>query len=247
MATRSFSPSDEDGHQIPSADVVSTMPDPAGAADANSRIAVWRLDDRDDSDTAAASLAGFASRLTQQLILIYTDRGDVVVDLDDDPSLHQACAHEGRRYLSLTSLREVAGLDALSSRVGLVVLSWPTRRRDLSPAQILEMFVTCQRIMSGDTIAFALVSSAQPGVGGVSFAEHLAVLTPAAHRAGLTQALQIVAIANTVTADQSGDQFRYFATPAEAAAARDAAPSPIGGQPQNIDVVVFTRKTTHHG
>jgi hypothetical protein len=73
-------------------------------------------------------------------------------------------------------------------------------------------------MMSADTCAIAAVSSAEPGQPGTAYAEHLAQLLPAAQAAGLTHVLQIVAVNGPGT----GDQFLYYATRAEADAARSS-------------------------
>src|SRR5258706_345448 len=72
--------------------------DPAATRDDSPRVAgdvpitVWRLDDRDGDQPATEPGAGFASRLARRLVLIYTRRGDTVVDFDHDTYLHGAAS-----------------------------------------------------------------------------------------------------------------------------------------------------------
>lgn len=232
-------PSDDDERPLLSTGNSSTQEPAAPVAGATTQIAVWRLEDRAD-DLAPSDLAvGFGSRLTHRLILVYTDPGDLVVDLDDDPAVRRACGREDRRYRCPNTPDEIEGFDPVADRIRLLVLSWPTRRTGARPGDVADVFAACHAVAAGGMTALALVSSAEPGHPGSTFAEHLPALLSAAHRAGLTQVLQIVAVASTHT----GDQFRYFASPEEADAARRAAPASTAGRPQHIDVLVFTRQT----
>ncbi|MFV2022980.1 hypothetical protein [Micromonospora sp. LOL_023] len=95
-------------------------------------------------------------------------------------------------------------------------------------------------MMAADTCAIAAVSSAAPGRAGTTYAEHLGELLPAARAAGLTHILQIVA----VTGPGNGDQFLYYATRAEADAARYAWPAGAGAESYHVDLLVFTNQRT---
>jgi hypothetical protein len=203
-------------------------------------IAVWRLDDRDDTGPGAPG-SRLASRLAQRLVLVYTRRGDVVVDFDSDPQLEHASAHTSRTYLSITDPSAVADLDTLTEPVSLVVLRWPPRHTTRTPASIADLFAACRLIMTADTCAIAAVSSASPGEPGTTYAEHLGELLPAARAAGLTHVLHIVA----VTAPGDGDEFLYYATPPEAEAARQGWPDSDNGPSYSVDLLVFTNRSRH--
>jgi hypothetical protein len=202
-------------------------------------IAVWRLDDRDDTGPAAAPGSRLASRLAQRLVLVYTRHGDAVVDFDNDPQLEHASAHTSRTYLSITEPSAVADLDTLTEPVSLVVLRWPPRHTTRTPASITDLFAACRLIMTADTCAIVAVSSAPPGEPGTTYAEHLGELLPAARAAGLTHVLQIVA----VTALGDGDEFLYYATWSEAEAARQDWPAGDKGPSYSVDLLVFTNRS----
>jgi hypothetical protein len=199
-------------------------------------IAVWRLDDRDDDALTTDPGARLASRLAQRLILVYTRRGEAVVDFDSDPYLQTASANTFRSYLSITDPGEVADLDSLAEPASLVVLRWPPRHAARTRASILDLFAACRLIMTADTCAIAAVTSAEPGQPGATYAEHLSELLPAARAVGLTHVLQIVA----VIGPGNGDQFVYYATRAEAEAARQGRPTGHGDQSFQVDLMVFT-------
>jgi hypothetical protein len=204
-------------------------------------IAVWRLDDRDDAELAVASDSRPASRLAQRLILVYTGRGDAVIDFDNDPHLEHASTYASRSYLSITDPSEVADLDTLTEPVSLVVLRWPPRHTTRTPASITDLFAACRLIMTADTCAIVAVSSAAPGEPGTTYAEHLDELQPAAHAAGLTHILQIVA----VTGPSDGDEFLYYASQAEAEAARQGWPAGDNRPSCSVDLLVFTNRNRH--
>lgn len=200
-------------------------------------IAVWRLDARDDGDEGVTEPdARLASRLAHRLVLVYTRRGDAVVDFDNDPHLRAATAKASRSYLSITDPGEVADLDALADPVSLVVLRWPRQHSAATPAGIADLFAACRLIMTADTCAIAAVSSAAPGRPGPTYADHVTELLPAARAAGLRHILSIVA----VSASGDGDQFLYYATGDEADATRYGRASTSGGRTYHIDLLVFT-------
>lgn len=203
-------------------------------------IAVWRLDDRDDTGPGAPG-GRLASRLAQRLVLVYTRRGDAVVDFDSDPKLKHASAHTFRSYLSITDPSAVADLDTLTEPVSLVVLRWPPRHTTRTPASITDLFAACRLIMTADTCAIVAVSSAAPGQPGTTYAEHLDELLPAARAAGLTHVLQIVAV--TAPGDGDGDEFLYYATRSEAEAARQDWPAGDNGPSYSVDLLVFTDRS----
>ncbi|WP_349876313.1 hypothetical protein ABIH81_19440 [Micromonospora sp. HUAS YX12] len=204
-------------------------------------IAVWRLDDRDDNGPALTPGGRLASRLAQRLVLVYTRRGDAVVDFDSDPQLEHASAHTSRSYLSITNPREVADLDALTDPVSLVILRWPPRQTTRTPVSIADLFAACRLIMTADTCAIVAVSSAAPGEPGTTYAERLGELLPAARAVGLTHILHIVAV--TAPGDADGDEFLYYATRADAEAARQGWPAGDNAPSYSADLLVFTNRS----
>ncbi|MET8311643.1 hypothetical protein [Micromonospora sp. NPDC005173] len=204
-------------------------------------IAVWRLDDRDDTEPAALPGSRLASRLAQRLILVYTQRGDTIVDFDSDPQLENASCRTSRTYLPITDPTAVADLDALTDPISLVVLRWPPRHNVRTPASISDLFAACRLIMTADTCAIAAVSSAAPGQPGTTHAEHMSELLPAARAAGLTHILHIVA----VTGPGDHDEFLYYTTRAEAEAARRGWPTGDNESSYGVDLLVFTNGSRH--
>jgi hypothetical protein len=159
-----------------------------------------------------------------------------------DPHLQTASANTFRSYLSITDPGEVADLDSLTEPASLVVLRWPPQHAARTPASIADLFAACRLIMTADTCAIAAVSSAEPGQPGTTYAEHVGELLPAARAAGLTHVLQIVA----VTSSGQGDQFLYYATPAEVETARQHWPTGHGSPSYHVDLLVFTNSVRRH-
>ncbi|MET7671725.1 hypothetical protein [Micromonospora luteifusca] len=199
-------------------------------------IAVWRLDDRDDTEPTALPGNRLASRLAQRLILVYTQRGDTIADLDSNLQLEHTSCRTSRTYLPITDPTAVADLDALTDPISLVVLRWPPRHHKRTPASITDLFAACRLIMTADTCAVAAVSSAAPGQPGTTYAEHLSELLPAARAAGLTHVLHIIA----VIGPGDHDEFLYNTTRAEAEAARWSWPTGDTESSYAIDLLVFT-------
>ncbi|MEV1321235.1 hypothetical protein AB0J14_34755 [Micromonospora arborensis] len=201
-------------------------------------IAVWRLDDHDDTDPSAAPGSRLASRLAQRLVLVYTRRGDTIVDFDSDPTLEHASVRTSRSYLSITDPTTVADLDALLGPVSLVVLRWPPRHTR-TPTAITDLFTACRLIMTTDACAIAAVSSAAPGQPGTTYAEHLDELLPAARAVGLNHVRHIVVVRGTDT----GDEFLYYASEAEAS--REKSRADEGGN-HPMELLVFTAGQWHN-
>ncbi len=199
-------------------------------------ITVWRLDNRDGDQPTTDPGDGFASRLARRLVLTYTRQGETVVDFDADQHLHDAATAAARSYLAITGGSELADLDTIIDPVSLIIVRWPRQNPTHTAASVGDLFTACRLIMNADTYAIAAVSSAQPGRPGTVYAEHLTQLLPAAQAAGLTHVLQIVAVNGPGT----GDQFLYYATPAEADAARTTNRTIPDGPTFHIDLLVFT-------
>jgi hypothetical protein len=197
-------------------------------------ITVWRLDD--DDETATDPGAGFASRLARRLVLTYTRQGETVVDFDADQHLRDAATTASRSYLAIARPGELADLDTITDPVSLVIVRWPRQTPSPTAASVADLFTACRLMMSADTCAIAAVSSAEPGQPGTVYAEHLAELLPAARAAGLIHVLQIVAVSRA----GDGDQFLYYATRAEADAARRDGQAVPDGPAYHIDLLLFT-------
>ncbi|MGI5185509.1 hypothetical protein ACQEVZ_55630 [Dactylosporangium sp. CA-152071] len=205
-------------------------------------ITVWRLDDRDGDQPATDAGAGFASRLARRLVLTYTRQGETVVDFDADRHLRDATTAASRSYLAIARPGELPDLDTITDPVSLVIVRWPRQNPTRTAASVADLFTACRLIMNADTCAIAAVSSAEPGQPGTVYAEHLAQLLPAAQAAGLTHVLQIVAVNGPGT----GDQFLYYATRAEADAARSNDQNIPDGPTYHIDLLVFTADQSRH-
>jgi hypothetical protein len=206
-------------------------------------ITVWRLDDRDGDQPATDPGAGFAARLARRLVLTYTRQGETVVDLDADRHLRQAATATCRTYLAITQPDDLADLNTITDPVSLVIARWPRPAPTRTVANLADLLTACRPMMSAEACVIAAVSSAEPDQPGTAYAEHLAHLLPAAKAAGLTHVLQIVA----VTGPGTGDQFCYYATRAEADAARTHARNIPGGATYHIDLLVFTASEPCHG
>jgi hypothetical protein len=205
-------------------------------------ITVWRLDDRDGDETATDPGDGFASRLARRLVLTYTRQGETVVDFDADQHLRDAATAASRSYLAIAQPGELADLDTITDPVSLIIVRWPRQTPSRTAGSVADLFTACRLIMSADTCAIAAVSSAEPGQPGTVYAEHLAELLPAARAAGLIHVLQIVAVSGA----GDGDQFLYYATRAEADAARRDGQAVPDGPAYHIDLLVFSTSQRRH-
>lgn len=205
-------------------------------------ITVWRLDDRGGDQTVTDPGDGFASRLARRLILTYSRPGETVVDFGADWRLRDAATAASRSYLAIARPGELADLDTVTDPVSLVIVRWPRQSPSRTEASVVDLFTACRLMMSANSCAIAAVSSAQPGQPGAAYAEHLAELLPAARAAGLIHVLQIVAVSGA----GDGDQFLYYATRAEADAARRIGRAVPDGPTYHIDLLVFTTSRRRH-
>ncbi|PZG23858.1 hypothetical protein C1I95_02210 [Micromonospora craterilacus] len=76
-------------------------------------------------------------------------------------------------------------------------------------ASITDLFAACRLIMTADTCAVVVASSAAPGEPGTTSANLLDEMPPAARAVGLTHVLRIVA----VTAPGGSDEVLYLRHP----------------------------------
>jgi hypothetical protein len=200
-------------------------------------IAVWRLDDT-DPDLTVDPAERLAARLAQRLILLYTRRGDAIVDFDCDPHLRTACAGLAREYLAITDPSDVAELDSLSAPISLIVLRTPPHNASQSPDSITDLFAACRLIMTADTCTVASVSGAQLGTPGTSYVERAHEWVVAARAAKLEDVLHIVAVASP----GFGDRFLYYATPEEADDARTGRHDMPAGSSHHVDLILFANR-----
>ncbi|MEV4624592.1 hypothetical protein AB0J74_38520 [Asanoa sp. NPDC049573] len=164
---------------------------------------------------------------------MYTQRGDAIVDFDSDPNLEQTSGSESRTYLSIN---DPTALAELAAPVSLVFLGWSTPPNPATPASIADHFGACQPILTADTCAIAAVRAALPGQPGPTFAKHLDQILPAARSTRMTCVLHIVAVIGA----WDRDEFLYYATPAEAEAARHVQTETARGLSDHVDLLVFT-------
>ncbi|WP_146017452.1 hypothetical protein [Verrucosispora sp. ts21] len=202
-------------------------------------IAIWRLDDRDDTEPALPTDDRLASRVSQRLILVYTRPGDAVVDLDSDPHLKHATALTHRTYLPITDISMIADPGTLYTPVSLIVLRWPPRHTAQTPDTITDLLTACRSIMTADTCAIMTISSAATCASDTTYANHLDGLLPAARAAGLNHVGHIVA----VTAPGDSDEFLYYATCAEAEAARQSCSDSDTDPGSIVDLLIFINES----
>ncbi len=205
-------------------------------------ITVWCVDHRGGDPHATSPGDGFEARLAQRLVLTYTRQGETVVDLDADVHLRQAAATASRVYLAITDRAALAELGNAAYPVGLIIARWPRPATGSSAASATNLLTACRLVMTAETCTIAAVRSAEPGQHGTAFAQHLAELKPAAQAAGLAQVLQIVAVGGA----GGGDRFLYYATHADADAARTHDHRSPDGPPSHMDLLVFMTRQCRH-
>jgi len=189
-------------------------------------ITVWRLDGGNHTD----AVEGFATRLARRLVEVYTAPHDTVADFDSDAHLDAATHAAARTYLNLAWPASLQALGEQSGGAALIVCRWP-RATDW-PTKPTTLLAACHLIRTLDGCVIAAIRRRQ--TDQLDYADHTRTLQMAAHNSGYTHVLQIVAVGGPDT----GDQFVYYATHAEATEAVDDEPG--DAQICYIDVLAYT-------
>jgi hypothetical protein len=200
-------------------------------------ITVWRVADPDERDGAD----GFTGRTAQLLVGLYTDPGDTIVSLHDDPALHGAAGAGARRYLPVDTPADLADLDHVAGTVHLVVLPWPPTGHphaeggEPDSGELIDLFTACRLLLAPDGYTVVAIT---PATSGPDYAQYVRLLVPAARRAGLGWLEHIIAI----TAPIVGDHIGVPAAPADPATIRTPRDLQI-----HIDLYVFVIRVGRHG
>ncbi len=198
-------------------------------------ITVWRVAG-DGPPAGLASPTGLSPRLAAQLIGLYTDPADTVVDLTADPAIAGAAGAGGCRYLPVDHPASLPRLDHLTGTVRLVVLRWPPTTDptpaytdiDAGPAATAELtglLAACRPLLATDGYNIIALRPVPPHS---YYAEHARQLIPAAYHAGLGYLEHVLVVTTPITGHP------HPAAP-HVPAALDAATGP---QPL-IDLLVF--------
>jgi hypothetical protein len=198
-------------------------------------IIVWRVV-RDDPPAGLASPTGLSPRLAAQLIRLYTDPADTVVDLTADPAIAGAAGAGGCRYLPVDHPASLPRLDHLTGTVRLVVLRWPPTTNpahtdadaDADPAATAELtglLAGCRPLLATDGYTIVALRPVRPHS---HYVDHARQLIPAAYQAGLGYLEHVLVVTTPITGRP------HPAAPADPAALDLA----TGPQPL-IDLLVF--------
>jgi hypothetical protein len=160
-------------------------------------IVLWRVTDVDAAHgrTDARSIT---PQIAALLVAFYTRPGDTLVSVGNDPTLAGAAGASGRSYLSVQHPHELPNLAQVTGAVALIVLPWPPPDRPdpVGHQRLMEMFRTCQQLMSGigrTTVTLAALPADE------TYIEHGANLIVAAREAGLGWSQHIIAISTPIS------------------------------------------------
>ncbi len=165
--------------------------------------------------TSPATGDALAPDLVRRLLIEYTRPNDIVVDIDDDPSLAVAAAETGRHHHAFGGTQRLVALGEAAGSVRMAVVRWP-RPRPINPRWLL---VACRVLLHPEDGVLVIVVR----LPDTQRTAHLAALTGAADGVGLRYRRRIIVI----EADDG-----HVATPTRS---RGAA-SPAGGHtPPGVD------------
>jgi hypothetical protein len=160
-------------------------------------ITIWRVaaleatygGHDDDALTAA---------VTTMIVATYSRRGDTIVSLGADPVLAGTAGAAGCDYRAVTTAADLADLDHVAGRVGLIVLRWPPRGHGnpIDAAATRDMFAACRMLLHRDG---ATIVTLTPDPVSDGYQQHSRTLIPAAYDSGLDLIRHIVAVTEPVT------------------------------------------------
>jgi hypothetical protein len=181
-------------------------------------VTVWRLVTVQDPSWTVT----MPERLAQALVRVYAHPGDLLIDLEDDRAVRDACDNLACHYVapdwSSGSRAATTVPECLSDAPGLaslILLRWPrpgSHRSDMFHHDLDVVLDVCRGALAPDGCLIVVVGRRRPTTYGPLAARVLA----AADRVGLAYVQHLLV---TVTADsRRGDRFTYHATQSEIAA-----------------------------
>lgn len=198
-------------------------------------ITVWRAAgtdaayDRSRPDALSPSIASL-------LIGSYTNQGDTIVSVGDDPALAGAAGAHGLTYLTVPDPHDLSSLHHTAGTAALIVLPWPPPEQPTNHArdQLLTTFQTCRRLLrrTGCTV---VALAAVPAAG--TYVQHSEPLISAAQNAGLSWLHHIV----TITAPFTTPRVTWRAAPTDPATLRATAHITA-----DLDLMIFALGHGHH-
>jgi len=195
-------------------------------------ITVWRVAGVDHPfrhDPAG----GLTPRTAGLLLSFYTDPGDTIVSIGDDPALAGVAGRGGRTCLCISDPADLANLDHLAGTVRLIVLRWPPPDRVgqpwTSPQRMRQLFAACRRLLARRGCTVVALADI-PGETEAAYYGHSQQVIPAARHGGLGWLQHIIA----VTAPIVGERITWKTTPADPATIRAATHLKI-----HLDLLVF--------
>lgn len=188
--------------------------------------------DRAGTDTPTGTGALFLTHLARRLLQIYTQAGDTLLDLDDDPCLRDAAVSTARGYRTLTDTTAVPDAAAAEATT-LLLLRWPRPQPARTPYRLAELVQACRGLQGNHASAIAVLIPTRSTPPTMARTEDTSVLRAVMWAAGWRPTVRIIAVA----AGPGGDGFLYYATTADTdqPAGRHAVGDPI----DHRDLLVF--------
>ncbi|MET7426624.1 hypothetical protein [Dactylosporangium sp. NPDC005555] len=161
---------------------------------------MWRVADPDRLDHPRTGISGGTARLASMLVATFATVGDTIVMVGDDPHLAGVAGAAGCRFHQVGRLADLAGLDHLGNRVGILVTTWPQPPPGRLPGDAEILFAACEDLVArhGSTIVTLPIRPSED-----SYGTHGWRLLTEAEEAGFRLHAHIVVVDLTVPDDDS--------------------------------------------
>jgi hypothetical protein len=170
-------------------------------------ITLWFIPDPDRWRHPDAT-GGSTAQLAAMLVAMYADAGDAVVVIGDDPNLAGAAGAAGCRYHHVERLADLAGLDHLGNRVGILITAWPQPEPGRLPGDAAILFAAGDHLVArhGSTIVTLPIRPTED-----SYGTHGWRLLTEAEEAGFRLHAHVVVVDDPAVTDDHGHWVPHLA------------------------------------